>query len=84
MKQPPPAAVLRDYLAATKLTPTEFARYCAIERSTLSQLLHGKRGVTGTVALRILAGTRRMRSIGLARHPPISVGALIPEFAGVT
>ncbi len=47
-----PGCVLKDELAELGVTPTEFARQIAVPPNRVSQIIGGKRGVTGDTALR--------------------------------
>ena len=47
-----PGLVLRDELDALSITPTEFARQIAVPPNRVSQIIAGKRSVTGDTALR--------------------------------
>ena len=47
-----PGAVLRDELEELAITPTEFARQIDVPPNRVSQIIAGKRGVTGDTALR--------------------------------
>ena len=48
-----PGAVLKDELEELGVTPTEFARQIAVPPNRVSQIIAGKRGVTGDTALRL-------------------------------
>ncbi|TNC49599.1 HigA family addiction module antidote protein [Rubellimicrobium rubrum] len=48
-----PGAVLKDELEELGITPTEFARQIAVPPNRVSQIIAGKRGVTGDTALRL-------------------------------
>ncbi|WP_051609216.1 HigA family addiction module antitoxin [Fodinicurvata fenggangensis] len=47
-----PGAVLKDELDELGLTPTEFARQIDVPPNRVSQIIAGKRAVTGDTALR--------------------------------
>lgn len=47
-----PGAVLKDELEELGITPTEFARQIDVPPNRVSQIIAGKRGVTGDTALR--------------------------------
>ena len=47
-----PGIVLKDELAALGITPTEFARQIDVPPNRISQIIAGKRGITGDTALR--------------------------------
>lgn len=47
-----PGAVLKDELDEIGLTPTEFARQIEVPPNRVSQIIAGKRAVTGDTALR--------------------------------
>jgi addiction module HigA family antidote len=47
-----PGTVLKDELAELGVTPTEFARRIAVPPNRVSQIIAGKRAVTGDTALR--------------------------------
>ncbi|SRR6266481_5571259 len=47
-----PGEVLKDELDALGVTPTEFARQIAVPPNRISQIIAGKRAVTGDTALR--------------------------------
>lgn len=48
-----PGVVLKDELEELSITPTEFARQIAVPPNRVSQIIAGKRGVTGDTALRL-------------------------------
>jgi antitoxin HigA-1 len=47
-----PGAILKDELDELGITPTEFARQIAVPPNRVSQIIGGKRSVTGDTALR--------------------------------
>ena len=47
-----PGAILKDELAEFGVTPTEFARQIEVPANRVSQIIAGKRSVTGDSALR--------------------------------
>ena len=47
-----PGAVLKDELEGLGITPTEFARQIDVPANRVSQIIAGKRGITGDTALR--------------------------------
>lgn len=47
-----PGAVLKDELEELGITPTEFARQIDVPANRVSQIIAGKRGITGDTALR--------------------------------
>ena len=47
-----PGEVLKDELTELKVTPTEFARLIDVPPNRVSQIIHGKRSITGDTALR--------------------------------
>ena len=48
-----PGEVLKDELAELGITPTEFARQIGVAPNRVSQILAGKRSITGDTALRL-------------------------------
>ena len=48
-----PGAVLKDELAEFEVTPTECARQIDVPPNRISQIIAGKRSVTGDTALRL-------------------------------
>lgn len=48
-----PGTVLKDELAELGITPTEFARQIDVPANRVSQIIAGKRSVTGDTALRL-------------------------------
>ncbi len=48
-----PGSVLKDELEKLGITPTELARQIAVPPNRVSQIIAGKRGVTGDTALRL-------------------------------
>ena len=48
-----PGEVLKDELAEFDVTPTEFARQIGVPPNRISQIIAGKRSVTGDTALRL-------------------------------
>ena len=48
-----PGVVLKDELAEFGVTPTEFARQIDVPPNCISQIIVGKRSVTGDTALRL-------------------------------
>jgi addiction module HigA family antidote len=47
-----PGDILKDELDGLGITPTEFARQIDVPPNRISQIIAGKRGVTGDTALR--------------------------------
>jgi addiction module HigA family antidote len=47
-----PGQVLKDELAELDVTPTEFARNIGVPPNRVSQIINGKRSITGDTALR--------------------------------
>ena len=47
-----PGLVLKDELAELGITPTEFARQISVPPNRVSQIINGKRAITGDTALR--------------------------------
>ena len=47
-----PGAVLKEELEELGITPTEFARQIDVPANRVSQIIAGKRGITGDTALR--------------------------------
>lgn len=47
-----PGEILRDELDVLGISPTEFARQIAVPPNRVSQILSGKRAITGDTALR--------------------------------
>ncbi|WBT39041.1 HigA family addiction module antitoxin [Hyphomicrobium sp. DMF-1] len=48
-----PGKFLADELAALGITPTELARQIAVPANRISQIINGKRAITGDTALRL-------------------------------
>jgi addiction module HigA family antidote len=48
-----PGEILADELAALGITPTELSRQIRVPPNRLSQIIHGRRGITGDTALRL-------------------------------
>ena len=48
-----PGIVLKDELAEAGITPTEFARQIDVPPNRISQIIAGKRSITGDTALRL-------------------------------
>ncbi len=48
-----PGEVLAEELAELNITPTELARQIAVPANRLSQIIRGKRSITGDTALRL-------------------------------
>jgi antitoxin HigA-1 len=48
-----PGAVLADELAELNITPTELARQLRVPHNRITQIIQGKRAVTGDTALRL-------------------------------
>jgi addiction module HigA family antidote len=55
MPRPPihPGEILADELAELGITPTEFARQIRVPANRISQIVNGKRAITGDTALRL-------------------------------
>ena len=47
-----PGRILKDELAEAGITPTEFARQIDVPANRVSQIINGKRSITGDTALR--------------------------------
>jgi addiction module HigA family antidote len=52
MREVHPGLVLKDELAELNITPTEFARQIDVPPNRVSQIISGKRAITGDTALR--------------------------------
>jgi addiction module HigA family antidote len=48
-----PGKVLADELAAIGITPTELARLIDVPTNRITQIIHGRRSITGDTALRL-------------------------------
>lgn len=48
-----PGEILRDELEELGITPTEFARQIAVPPNRISQIIGGRRSITGDTALRL-------------------------------
>jgi addiction module HigA family antidote len=48
-----PGKVLAEELEALGVTPTELSRQIAVPPNRISQIIHGKRAITGDTALRL-------------------------------
>ena len=48
-----PGWILKDELAELGVTPTEFARQIDVPANRISQIINGKRSITGDTALRL-------------------------------
>ncbi|WP_103256878.1 HigA family addiction module antitoxin [Tabrizicola aquatica] len=48
-----PGIVLKDELAALRISPTEFSRQIDVPSNRISQIIAGKRSITGDTALRL-------------------------------
>lgn len=48
-----PGAILKEELAELGVTPTEFARQIDVPANRVSQIISGKRAITGDTALRL-------------------------------
>ena len=48
-----PGEILRDELEELGITPTEFARQIAVPPTRISQIIGGRRSITGDTALRL-------------------------------
>lgn len=48
-----PGKVLAEELAALGISPTELARQIEVPANRISQIIHGKRAITGDTALRL-------------------------------
>jgi len=55
MARPPihPGEVLADELQEIGVTPTELARQIKVPANRITQIIHGRRGITGDTALRL-------------------------------
>ncbi len=55
MSRPPihPGEILADELDELGITPTELSRQIGVPPNRISQIIHGKRAVTGDTALRL-------------------------------
>lgn len=49
----PPGKVLQDELQAIGVNPTELARQIGVPANRISQIINGKRSITGDTALRL-------------------------------
>jgi addiction module HigA family antidote len=48
-----PGEILVDELTELKITPTELSRQISVPPNRISQIIHGKRAITGDAALRL-------------------------------
>ena len=48
-----PGEILADELAELGVTPTELSRQIAVPPNRITQIIHGKRSITGDTALRL-------------------------------
>lgn len=48
-----PGEILADELAELEMTPTELARQLRVPHNRITQIIHGKRAITGDTALRL-------------------------------
>lgn len=48
-----PGEILKDELAELGVTPTELARQIAVPANRMTQIIQGKRAITGDTALRL-------------------------------
>ena len=48
-----PGKILADELSELQITPTELARQIAVPPNRISQIIQGKRAITGDTALRL-------------------------------
>src|SRR5688572_6806520 len=48
-----PGEILSDELKEIGITPTELSRQIAVPANRVTQIIHGRRGVTGDTALRL-------------------------------
>ncbi len=48
-----PGEILKDELAELGVTPTEFSRQIGVPPNRVSQIINGKRSITGDTALRL-------------------------------
>src|SRR5947208_11642243 len=48
-----PGEILAEELAALELTPTELARQLRVPANRITQIIHGRRSITGDTALRL-------------------------------
>ena len=53
MRAAHPGEILKDELAEIGVTPTELARQINVPANRLSQIINGKRSITGDTALRL-------------------------------
>lgn len=55
MARPPihPGEILADELQEIGVTPTELARQIKVPANRVTQIIHGRRGITGDTALRL-------------------------------
>ena len=48
-----PGEILADELAELGVTPTELSRFIDVPPNRITQIIHGRRGITGDTALRL-------------------------------
>jgi addiction module HigA family antidote len=48
-----PGEILADELAELGVTPTELSRFIDVPPNRVTQIIHGRRGITGDTALRL-------------------------------
>ncbi len=74
MARPPihPGEVLADELQEVGVTPTELARQIQVPVNRVTQIIHGRPGVTGDTALALVTGSGRQRNSGSTCRAPMA------------
>ena len=68
-----PGEILADELTELGVSPTELSRLINVPPNRVTQIIHGRRGITGDTALRLGTGSAAARSSGsIFRAPTIS------------
>lgn len=70
-----PGKILAEELVAVGVTPTELARQIAVPPNRISQIIHGKRAITGDTALRLAHWFRTTPEFWMGLQAAHDVGA---------
>ena len=74
-----PGEILRDELAELGVTPTELARQIEVPPNRVTEIIHGRRSITGDTSLREQVHTHRQLAFlnfSASSDPPVASPAL--------
>ena len=74
-----PGEILADELLELGVTPTELARQINVPANRITQIIQGKRGITGNTHSGLVIGFRQVHSFGSTFRPPMIFASRKPR-----